>query len=133
MADNMYCRSMDLVSPCSHGEHPFELAVAAASRALGQRSHHEATSMTRGHAEWRSMALRVPAVADASPCSISSWEEMAIASCTAARQPPETPAEQLLKGGLDVWDPSDKSCMERMEQLLSRKPKVAGTAKTIQL
>ncbi|GAX79315.1 hypothetical protein CEUSTIGMA_g6756.t1 [Chlamydomonas eustigma] len=119
---------MDLVSPCSHGEHPFELAVAAAPRASfksrAKSSTPNFTEEATHAAKWRSLAMRAHVPVAAAPCSMP-LEEASAANgrYSSGTQCTALPAEQLLLGGLDVWEPSDKTCMERMEQLLSRKPK----------
>ena len=105
-------RAMDLVSPGSHGEHPMDIVVSSAPRG-GTSSASSPAGSPRRPVEWRSLDLRaeVPEVAP-------SWLHSMLPD-EAARE-----SESGCMAALELIDPSDKSCISRLEHLISRKPKV---------
>jgi len=121
---------MDLVSPGSHTDHPMDLLVASAPRGGGRRLSSSAASSPSAAAvrddpppqqqqrpiEWRSLDLRAE-LAEAAP----SWMH-------AGRRPPSgtTGLDRGCMAALELIDPSDKSCLSRLEQLMKRKSKVGS-------
>lgn len=120
------------MSPCFHGEHPVDLAFASAQRgpgALAQggdggngggRGGSGGGGGARGAVEWRSLDIRVPLEA-----MVPSDLPLLL------RSPPPSPSSSTahppvfgLSAALELIDPSDKTCLQRLEQILGRKPKV---------
>uniref|UniRef100_A0A7R9YUY3 Uncharacterized protein n=1 Tax=Chlamydomonas euryale TaxID=1486919 RepID=A0A7R9YUY3_9CHLO len=111
-------RALDLATPCSHGEHPADLVVAAATRGGDARSEARARGTSGGssaavHAcEWRPAELRAQVVG-AAPDTLP--------PCDARAGGGSSPAL-----GLELVDPGSKASMGRAAMLLhARKQKDA--------
>ncbi len=103
-----------MVSACSHGEHPWDLAMAAALRGGGTFQlappQQPKQQQQPPPVEWRSLEVR----AGLPP-------HPAAAASTLLPLPAGAGGSG---GGLELFDPTDKACLLRLEQLMSRKPKV---------
>ena len=115
------------MSPSSHGDHPLDLALAVASRGeesveLAAGSHLHPRGTVPPLVEWRSLDVRVH-MPSCVPSSFGSQQ-----------QGPGHPLGGTSGGGtsgsgmaaVELLDPSDRACLNRLQQLLAKKRKVNG-------
>mmetsp|Transcript_28477 Transcript_28477/g.62680 ORF Transcript_28477/g.62680 Transcript_28477/m.62680 type:complete len:773 (+) Transcript_28477:171-2489(+) len=97
-------RSLDLASPSMHMDHPLDQILNALPRS---RPSQPARSPAAGRVEWRPLDMRV---------DLPSF------------MPSHAPGGRAAGGqlmGLELLNPSDRACIQRIEQLVNRKPKDA--------
>eukprot|EP00798_Chlamydomonas_sp_ICE-L_P013375 gene13375-19220_t len=111
-------RHLDVVSPCMHNDHPIDIALEQLPRSCLHSTAPGGTSSTSATVTWRPLDVRV----DVPPtCSLAAGGVLGSRGSISG-QPGIQPGTQP---GMEVFNPSDQSCCQRIEMMLQRRQKDA--------